>query len=258
MVLTDSHCHLAMLEESRASEVLMRARSAGVRGFVVPGTQAEDSELASKLPEREEGVWAAVGFHPHEAKDCDDQAFSRIQKLADVSGVVAIGEIGLDYHYMHSEKEVQRDVFVRHLQLARTRSLPVIIHNRESSEDLLELLESEQARGVRGVLHSFTESFEIAKRLLDLGFYISFSGILTFRNAEALRSTASRIPPERVLIETDTPFLSPIPHRGKENEPAFVSHIAKQLSSLWSVDIDRVCEQTTANFEKLFGVTITR
>jgi TatD DNase family protein len=257
MRLTDSHCHLAMLEPERAEEVLVRARAEGVAGFLVPGTAVEDSTKAVSIGQQHPDVWSAVGFHPHEAKDCDDEAFNAIATLAAEQKVAAIGEIGLDYHYMHSPREVQQDVFMRHLRLARERDLPVIIHNRESTEDLIDLLMSEEARGTRGVLHSFTESLEVARKLLDMGFFISFSGIVTFRTAEPLREVARALPHDRVLIETDTPYLAPVPHRGKENEPAFVTKTAEVLAGLWGRPLDDVAEQTTANFERAFGVRVS-
>ncbi len=256
MRLTDSHCHLAMLEPERAEEVLGRARVDGIAGFVVPGTAVDDSGKAVSIGHQHPDVWSAVGFHPHEAKDCDDAAFDAIAALANQPRVAAIGEIGLDYHYMHSPREVQQAVFMRHLSLAKERDLPVIIHNRESTEDLIELLMSEEARGIRGVLHSFTESLEVAQKLLDMGFFISFSGIVTFRTAEPLREVARALPHDRVLIETDTPYLAPVPHRGKENEPAFVAKTAEVLAGLWGRTLEDVAEQTTANFEKAFGVKL--
>lgn len=256
MRLTDSHCHLAMLEPARVNEVLDRARSEGLAGFLVPGTAVEDSTAATKLAQQHTDVWSAVGFHPHEAKDCDTEAFAAISELASEPRVAAIGEIGLDYHYMHSPREVQREVFMRHIALAKERNLPVIIHNRESTQDLLDLLESDEARGTRGVLHSFTESADVARTLLDRGFFISFSGIVTFRTAETLREVARSLPHDRVLIETDTPWLAPVPHRGKENEPAFVTKTAEVLAGLWGRTLEEVAEQTTANFERAFGVKL--
>jgi len=256
MLLTDSHCHLAMVEN--AGELLSRARADGVSGIVVPGTNLGDAEGAIAVARSTEGVWAAVGFHPHDAKDCDDAAFSRIEELARSEKVVAIGEIGLDYHYNHSPAGKQKEVFVRHLELARKLDLPVIIHNRESTADLLDLLRSFPAGHVRGVLHSFTETTEVARELVDLGFMISFSGILTFRTAESLRAAASSLPHDRVLIETDTPYLAPVPHRGKSNEPAFVRRIAETLALLWSVPVSQVAESTTTNFENFFRVKIPR
>lgn len=258
MILTDSHCHLALLGEEAESAILERARSAGVRGFVVPGTTAIDSEAAVEIGRRHPDVWSAVGFHPHEAKDCDDAAFERIGALARAERVVAIGEVGLDYHYMHSPAEVQREVLVRHLALGRELDLPVILHNRESTADLLDLLMSTEAAGSRGILHSYTESAEVARKLVDRGYFISFSGILTFRTAEALRETARSLPRERVLIETDTPYLAPVPHRGRKNEPSFVGHVAEQLALLWSMDAEEVSLVTTQNFERAFGVSVLR
>lgn len=254
MPFTDSHCHLTMLG-GRADEVLDRARAADVRGVVVPGTELEDLPDAVALAEQHDDVWAAVGFHPHEARKCDPAAFEQVEKLAAEKRVVAIGEIGLDYHYNFSPPEVQREVLARHLDLARRLALPVIIHNRESTRDLLDLLESSE---VRGVLHSFTESYQVAKKLVDRGFVISFSGILTFRNAEPLREVARKLPHESVLIETDTPYLAPVPYRGKENEPAYVLKIAELLGELWGIALGEVGRLTTGNFERVFGVRIRR
>ena len=256
MILTDSHCHLAMLAPERAEEVLTRARSEGVAGFMVPGTAVDDSRAAVAIASKNHDVWSAVGFHPHEAKDCGDEEFVAIAALAGEPRVAAIGEIGLDYHYMHSPREIQRKVFMRHLSLAKERNLPLIIHNRESTADLLELLESEEARGARGVLHSFTESADTARTLLDLGYYISLSGIVTFRTAEPLREVARFLPHDRVLIETDSPYLAPVPHRGKENEPAFVKKTAEVIAGLWNEPLEAVAERTTRNFELLFGVEL--
>jgi TatD DNase family protein len=251
---TDSHCHLAMMHDSEAQ--LGRARAAGVRGFVVPATRLEDAEPALAVARAHPDVWAAVGFHPHEAKDFDAAAEAEIRRLARDARTVAIGEIGLDYHYDYSPRDVQRAVLEAHLAIAREAGLPVIIHNRESTDDLVAVLESPAGAGVSGVLHSYTESYDVAARLIDRGFYVSFSGILTFRTAKALRDVARRLPHDRVLIETDTPYLAPVPHRGKKNEPAFVTEVAATLASLWSVDVTAVARATSANFERLFGVRI--
>lgn len=251
---TDSHCHLAMTQDSDAQ--LARARAAGVRGFVVPATRLEDAEPALAVARAHPDVWAAVGFHPHEAKDFDTAAETAIRRLARDARTVAIGEIGLDYHYDYSPRDAQRAVLETHLAIAREAGLPVIIHNRESTDDLVAVLESPAGAGVSGVLHSYTESYDVAARLIDRGFYISFSGILTFRTAEALRDVARRLPHDRVLIETDTPYLAPVPHRGKKNEPAFVTEVAATLASLWSVDVAAVARATSTNFERLFGVRI--
>lgn len=243
---------------SNAAENLSAAREAGVRGFVVPATKLDDAADAVALAQQHDDVWSAVGFHPHEASDCDDTAFAEIERLAREPRVVAIGEAGLDYHYMHSPREIQREVLLRHIGLARQLDLPVIIHNRESTDDLLEILTSADASGARGILHSYTESLEVARRLIDLGYVISFSGIVTFRSAETLREVAAALPHDSVLIETDTPYLAPVPFRGRDNEPAYVVKIAELLASLWRVSVDEVADQTTANFERVFSVTLPR
>jgi TatD DNase family protein len=251
---TDSHCHLAMTSDGEAQ--LARARAAGVRGFVVPATRLDDAAPALALAKAHPDVWAAVGFHPHEAKDFDAAAEAEIRRLASDPRIVAIGEIGLDYHYDYSPREVQRAVLETHLAIARSSGRPAIIHNRESTDDLVTILEGPAGDGVTGVLHSYTESYDVAARLIDRGFFISFSGIITFRSADSLRDVARRLPHDRVLIETDTPYLAPVPHRGKKNEPAFVTEVAGTLASLWNVDAETVARSTSANFERLFGVRI--
>jgi TatD DNase family protein len=253
MRFTDSHCHLTM---SNAAENLAAARAAGVAGFVVPATKLEDAPQAVAIAQQNGDVWAAVGFHPHDAKHCDDAAFAEISRLAREPRVVAIGEVGLDYHYMHSARETQREVLLRHVALAKELDLPLIVHNRESTEDLVDLLVSDEAKGARGVLHSYTESLDVARQLVDLGWMISFSGIVTFRNAEALREVARGLPHDRVLIETDTPYLAPVPYRGRENEPAYVIRVAEMLASLWSRPIEDVAALTSAAFERLFSVKL--
>jgi TatD DNase family protein len=236
-----------------ADAALLRAREQNVRGFVVPGTKLDDALQSIEIAQKNDDVWSAVGFHPHEAKDCDDAAFRRIETLAKNERVVAIGEIGLDYHYMHSPRDTQIAVFERHLDLAQRLDLPAIVHNRESTEDMLRIL-----NGGKGILHSFTEPYEVASKLIDRGYFISFSGIVTFRTAESLRDCARKLPHDRVLIETDTPYLAPVPFRGRDNEPAFVIKIAELLASLWNEPLEKVAEQTTANFERVFGVRLPR
>ena len=252
LTYTDSHCHLTMAD---ASSALARARESGVRGFVVPATKLDDAAASIAVAKESDDVWCAVGFHPHEAKDCDDAAFAEIERLANDEKVVAIGECGLDYHYMHSPRETQRAVLERHIELAKRLDKPVIIHNRESTDDMVEIL---GRSGARGILHSYTESLDVAKKLIDAGYFISFSGIVTFRSAESLREVARALPHHRVLIETDTPYLAPVPFRGKDNEPAYVIKIAELLASLWGKPLQYVAETTTANFEAAFTVKLPR
>lgn len=250
MIFTDSHCHLTM---SNAEANLATARAAGVRGFVVPGTKLDDAPQAVAIAQQHDDVWAAVGFHPHDAKECDDAAFAEIARLAREPRVVAIGECGLDYHYMHSPRETQLAVFERHIALAKELGKPIIVHNRESTADMVEVL---TRSGGPGILHSFTENLDVARKFVAAGFYISFSGIVTFRTAETLRDAARGLDPDRVLIETDTPFLAPVPYRGKQNEPAFVIKVAELLASLWGLPVEEVAEKTTANFERVFSVRL--
>lgn len=238
---------------SNAEANLAAARAAGVGGFVVPATKLEDAPQAVEIARQNHDVWAGVGFHPHDAKHCDDAAFAEIERLAADERVVAIGEIGLDYHYDYSPRDVQRAVFERHIDLAKRLDKPVIVHNRESTEEMVEIL---SASGARGILHSYTESLDVARKLVDLGYYISFSGIVTFKSAESLRDVARGLPHDRILIETDTPYLAPVPYRGRDNEPAYVIAIAELLARLWSVSVERVAEQTTANFEQVFSVRL--
>jgi TatD DNase family protein len=252
MIFTDSHCHLTM---SNAEANLRAARETGVRGFVVPGTNLKDAPQAVQIARDNPDVWSAVGFHPHDAKHYDDAAFAEIARLAREERVVAIGEIGLDYHYMHSERDTQREVFERHIALAKELDKPIIVHNRESTVDMVEVL---SRSGARGILHSYTESLDVAKKLIDLGFVISFSGIVTFRSADALREVARALPHDAVLIETDTPYLAPVPYRGRDNEPAYVVKIAELLAKLWAVPVERVAEVTTSNFERVFSVSLSR
>jgi TatD DNase family protein len=240
---------------SNAEANLAAARSAGVRGLVVPGTNAKDAPQAVAIAHQHDDVWAAVGFHPHDAKDCDDAAFAEIAWLAREPRVVAIGECGLDYHYMHSTREQQREVFERHLALARELDKPIIVHNRESTADMVEIL---GRSGARGILHSYTDTLDVARRFVDLGYFISFSGIVTFRNADPLRDVARALPRERILIETDTPYLAPVPYRGRDNEPAYVIKVAELLATLWGISVEEVAEKTTANFERVFGVQVAR
>lgn len=252
--LSDSHCHLAMVQG--ADRLLGAARSEGVVAFLVPATNGSDLEPAIAVAKQHADVWAAVGYHPHEAKDFDAAAEEKLDELAADENVVAIGEIGLDYHYDYSPRDVQREVLRRQISIARRHSLPVIIHNRESTADLLSILESDELRGLRGVIHSFTEDYETGKRFVELGLYVSFSGIVTFKSAEKIRDAAARLPLDRMLIETDTPFLAPVPHRGKENQPAYVARIAETLAALRNMPLERVAEETLKNFASLFEVTI--
>lgn len=251
MILADSHCHLHMTPDPDGQ--IARARSAGVGRFLVPGTTLADSEAAAALAESREDVVAAVGVHPHEAKDFDpSRDAERFEALARRPGVAAIGEIGLDFHYDHSPREKQIEVLEWMLDCARRLNLPVLLHNRESGAEMLALLERRGARAGAGVFHSFTEDAAYGRRAIELGYLLSFSGMITFRAAENIRSAAAGLPLDAMLVETDTPYLAPVPHRGKPNEPAFVVETAKRLAEVKGVGLEAVAEATTGNFERLF------
>jgi TatD DNase family protein len=250
-VLADSHCHLQMGDG--ADEMIARARSAGVTQFLVPGTTLSDSADAAVLAETREGVIAAVGVHPHEAKDFDPfRDGAAFEALARRPKVAAIGEIGLDFHYDHSPREKQIEVLEWMLDCARRLSLPVLLHNRESGAEMLALLARRGAGERAGVYHSFTEDTAYGKKAIDLGYLVSFSGMITFRAAENIRAAAAGLPLEAMLVETDTPFLAPVPHRGKPCEPAFVVETAKKLAEVKGVDLETVATTTTRNFDRLF------
>jgi TatD DNase family protein len=236
-----------------AGAALTRARAAGVTRFLVPGTTLADSAAAVELAARHEDVVAAVGIHPHEAKDFDPARDGpALEELARRPGVAAIGEVGLDFHYDHSPRQKQIEVLEWMLDLGRRLDLPAILHNRECGAEMMAVLSRVGPRERPGVFHSFTESADYGKKALDLAYLVSFSGMITFKAAENIRSAASGLPLEAMLVETDTPFLAPVPHRGKPCEPAYVVETAKKLAEVKGVDPETVADVTTRNFERLF------
>lgn len=256
-VLCDSHCHLQLTgREGRTEDpdvLLARAREAGVQQFLVPGTTLADSEEAIAIASRHPDVLAAVGIHPHEARDFDPgRDGPQLAEMAGHARVAAIGEVGLDFHYDLSPREKQVSVLEWMLDLARRVGKPVILHNRESGIEMLALLERQPRRERPGVFHSFTENAAYGRKAIDLGYRVSFSGMITFRPAENIREAAAGLPLESMLVETDTPFLAPVPHRGKPGEPAFVVETAKKLAEVKGTDLETVARATTASFEALF------
>ncbi len=255
MTLIDSHCHLNYEGlADRQDEVLANARARGVRGFLNISTrQAEWNDVVS-VAECNADVWATVGVHPHEADAHPDLGEAALTKAAAHPRVVAIGECGLDYHYDKSDRSAQRARFQSHIDAARASGLPLVVHTRDAEDDTAEILEKAvEEGGVTGVLHCFTGSAELARKGLDLGFFISLSGIVTFKNAQDLQATAKWIPRDRLLVETDLPFLAPVPHRGQICEPAFVADTAAFVADLRGEALDVLAEATTANFFSLFA-----
>jgi TatD DNase family protein len=250
---SDSHCHLQMIPDAPA--LLARAREAGVSRFLVPGTTLEDSAAAVELADRHTDVWAAVGVHPHEAKDFDAaRDGAALEALARRPRVRAIGEVGLDFHYDHSPRGRQIEVLEWMLDLAARLGLPAILHNRDSGPEMMALLERFPRRDGPGVFHSFTESADYGKRAIERGYLVSFSGMITFRAAQNIRDAAAGLPLEAMLVETDTPYLAPVPHRGKPGEPAFVVETVKKLAEVKGVETEAAARETAANFDRLFAV----
>jgi len=258
MPFIDSHCHIDGPEyDVDRDEVIARAREAGVTTMLNVGTGDPHSgafERAVDLAEKHNDIYAAVGVHPHDAKLFDDAAEQRILDLVKQSQrVIAWGEIGLDYHYDHSPRDVQREVFRRQLRSARSLRLPVVIHSREADDDTIAILRDELTGYDRGgVMHCFGGSLQMARSALDLGFYVSFAGNLTFKKADDLRNVARQLPLNRLLIETDCPYLSPVPFRGRRNEPARVIETARCLASLVGMELEEIARITSKNFGSLF------
>jgi TatD DNase family protein len=260
-MFVDSHAHIDGEEfDADREEVLARAREAGVRAILNVGTgdpHGGNFERAVALAEKHEGVYAAVGVHPHDAKLYTEAAERLLLEFVRGGRVVAVGEMGLDYHYDNSPREVQREVFARQLRLAREEGLPVIIHSRDADEETLEILRAECAGAARGgVMHCFGGGPALAEGALSLGFYISFAGNVTFKKAGALREVALTVPLERLLVETDCPYLAPVPHRGRRNEPAYVAATARFLAELRGVSAEELGRATSENFSRLFGVGV--
>jgi TatD DNase family protein len=267
----DSHGHLTMVfgggemkgaprapSAAEVKELVGRARDAGVTRILVPATDRDDQRRTVETAEAHEGVYAAVGFHPHEAKEFDeDRDLKLFEELCASKKVVAVGEIGLDYHYDHSPRDVQKRAVAAQLRFARGKELPVLLHNRLSEADLLPILEKENPGSpaeLRGVFHSFCADVATGERALALGYLVSFSGMLTFKAADNVREAAAAIPLASMLIETDAPYLAPVPFRGKPNESSFLPKIAAKLADVKSVSVAEVARATTDNFCRLFRV----
>jgi len=254
-MLVDSHCHLDFPQfDADREAVLDRAQQAGLRAILAVGVGQGPPQLDAglRMAALRPWIYATVGIHPHEARLADEAAFAELARLAREPKVLAVGEIGLDYHYDHSPRPVQRQVFIRQMELAHAAGKPIIIHCREAWPDCLELLEQFwRPSGLPGIFHCFSGDWEVAERGLAMGFLISFAGNLTFPKATGLREMAVQLPLERLLVETDAPYLAPVPHRGKRNEPAFVVEVARKLAELRGITPERACEQTATNFFRL-------
>lgn len=254
-MFVDSHCHLnykGLVEDQAA--VLARAKAAGVTGMLNISTREREWDDVVAVAMSSPGIWASIGIHPHEADEHPDIGTAKLVSAARHDRAIAIGETGLDYYYDHSDRARQRASFRAHIAAARESGLPLIVHTRDAEADTAEILGDEMGKGsYSGVIHCFTASQEFAETALALGLYISISGIVTFKNAHALQDSANRVPDDRLLIETDSPFLAPVPHRGKPCEPAFVADTARFLAGLRGVPVEALAAQTSANFFRLFA-----
>ena len=254
-MLIDSHCHLeykGLVEDQPA--VLERARAAGVGGFLSISTRQSEWAQVIATAGREADVWASVGIHPHEADGHADLGEAALLEAAAHPRVIAIGETGLDYYYDHSDRETQKALFRRHISVSRQTGLPIIIHTREAEDDTAAILAEELEQGAfPALIHCFTASAEFGRKVLDLGLTISLSGIVTFKNAKDLQAIATELPEDRILVETDAPFLAPVPHRGQVCEPAFTADTARFVAALRGVSPEALAETTTRNFTRLFS-----
>ncbi|OLS34157.1 TatD family hydrolase [Bacillus sp. MRMR6] len=254
-MLFDTHAHLnAEQYNEDLQEVIERAQEEGVSNIVVVGFDRPTIEKAMELAENYEFIYACVGWHPVDAIDMTEADLIWIEELAAHPKVVAIGEMGLDYHWDKSPKEIQKSVFRKQIQLAKKVKLPIVIHNREATADIVEILREEGAEEVGGIMHCFSGSAEIAKECVNMNFYISLGGPVTFKNAKKPKEVAAAIPLDKLLIETDCPYLTPHPHRGKRNEPSYVKLVAEQIAEIKGISLEEVAIETTRNAKKIFDI----
>lgn len=253
MMLFDTHAHLnAEQFDTDLEEVIARAKAEKVERIVVVGFDKPTITRAMELIEEHDFIYAAIGWHPVDAIDMTEEDLSWIKELSAHEKVVAIGEMGLDYHWDKSPKDIQKEVFRKQIALAKEVNLPIIIHNRDATEDVVTILKEEGAEEVGGIMHCFTGSAEVARQCMDMNFYISFGGPVTFKNAKKPKEVAKEIPNDRLLIETDCPFLTPHPFRGKRNEPSYVKYVAEQLAELKGLTYEEIASITTENAKRLF------
>jgi TatD DNase family protein len=252
--LIDSHCHLDMDRYNDLDDVISSAVHAGVRRTITIGIDLESSRKAVALAQRHPEIYAAVGIHPHSAEEVSESACRELEKLAKNDRVVAYGEIGLDYAKQYAPVNIQQQAFILQLSLAKKLGLPVVIHDRDAHEDTMDALRKEAPFPAGGVMHCFSGDMELAEQVLELGFYISIPGIVTFNKADTLQKVAASVPMDRLLLETDGPFLAPVPWRGKTNMPAYLPYTADKIAKLRNISINEVARATALNTEKLFGI----
>lgn len=255
-MLFDTHMHLNawQFKEDR-EDTIQRAWDAGVKYMVIVGFDHETIPLAIEIAEQNEHIYAAVGWHPVDAIDMTEKELTWIEELSEHPKVVALGEMGLDYHWDKSPKDVQKEVFRKQIRLAKKLDMPIIIHNREATEDIIQILKEEDAQSVGGIMHCYNDSVQYVQACLDMNFYISLGGPVTFKNAPLPKEVAKEVPLDRLLIETDAPYLAPHPNRGKRNEPAYVRLVAEKIAELRETSLEEITQQTTENALRLFRIS---
>ncbi len=254
-MLIDSHAHL---DDRRfdidRKKIIKNMENDGIEIILHPGADMTSSVKAVNTAEKHKNIYAAVGFHPHSAKEMDEDSLQIIKSLAKKEKVIAIGEIGLDYHYDNSPRDIQRKWFIEQIRLAKELKLPFIVHDREAHGDILKILKEEQYEGMKGIIHCYSGSYEMAVEFIKLGFMISIAGPVTFKNARRVKEVVKKIPLENLLIETDSPYLAPEPKRGRRNEPAYVRYVASEIAEIKDISFEKVAEATSENFIKFFNL----
>ena len=253
-MIIDSHCHLSFDNNlSNIENILNRARISGVSKYLNIATKSNEFETLINISNRYDDIYFTLGIHPHESNEINDDILQIIKKNLDNKKLLGIGETGLDFYYNHSDKKTQIESLEYHIDLAQEYSLPLIIHMRDAEDELISIFNDKMKKyEFTGVIHCFTGSLKFAKCILDMGFYISASGIITFKKSENLRNTFKQIPLDRLLVETDSPYLAPVPNRGKTNEPSFIIHTVQKLCEIHDINYDKMCDLTTMNFKNLF------
>jgi len=251
-ILIDSHCHLQSLEPKARQDALEQARERGVQGFLIPCIRMSEVDDILAFCNANEKVWCALGVHPHEAKNWTKASAATLESYLDEPKVVAVGECGLDFFYDHAPRKVQEEAMRTQWHIAQERDLPVVVHNRDSNEEMLEVLASGEFESLKADFHSFAGGLEMAKELIARDFYLGFTGMVTFKRADNVREVIPDLPRDRTLVETDTPYLAPVPYRGKPNVPAYVLEIAQRVAQEWGVPLAELARQTTENFFRLF------
>ncbi|MDN6195186.1 MAG: TatD family hydrolase [Atopostipes suicloacalis] len=254
-MLFDTHTHLNVEQfEEDEKEVIQRAKDHGVSKMAVVGFDHPTIKKSLELSKSNEGIYSIVGWHPTEAGSYSDEIEEMLTDLVENEEIIALGEMGLDYHWMDDPKEVQIESFRKQIRLAKKLQLPIVIHNRESTKDVYRVLKEENIKDIGGIMHSFNLSPDWLSKFLDLGMHISFSGVVTFKNAAKVKESAKRVPLDKILIETDAPYLSPEPNRGKRNEPSYVRFVAEELAELLELPVEKIAEITSENAMKLFKI----